>query len=110
MPAQSGTGCLGVWLTYRLALRLAGPVAAAAAGLVLAVSPLAVRTAHMVRLVVALAVAALLALEAITRDAPANVTGTALGAAMAVKFTGVALWPAYLARRFATGAWRGAGR
>jgi 4-amino-4-deoxy-L-arabinose transferase-like glycosyltransferase len=104
----AGLGVLGVWLTYRLALRLAGPVAAAAAGLVLAVSPLAVRTAHMVRPDVALAVAALLALEAITRDAPASVAGTVLGAAMAVKFTGVALWPAYLARRLATGAWRGA--
>jgi len=96
-------GVVGVWLMYRLALRLAGPVAAAAAGLVLAVSPLAVRTAHMVRPDVALAVAVLLALDAITRDAPARLTGAALGAAAAVKFTGIALWPVPLARRLAIG-------
>ena len=66
---MAALGVAGVWLTYRLALRLAGPTAAAAAGLVLAVSPLAVRTAHMVRPDVALAVAVLLALEAITGDA-----------------------------------------
>jgi hypothetical protein len=99
----AGLGVLGVWLTYRWVLRLAGPVGAAAAALVLAVSPLAVRTAHMVRPDVALAVFALLALEAVTRGASDRVTGAALGAAMAVKFTGVALWPTYLARRLANG-------
>lgn len=104
----AGLGVLGVWLAYRLAMRLLGPMAAIAAGLILAVSPVAVRTAHMVRPDVALAVAVLLALEAITRDAPARVTGGALGAALAVKFTGLALWPAYLARRITTGGWRGA--
>jgi len=102
-------GVLGVWLTYRLALRLAGPWAALTAGLLLAVSPLAVRTAHMVRPDVALAVAALWALEAITTDAPARVTGAALGAALAVKFTGLALWPAYLGRCLAARRLRGVG-
>jgi hypothetical protein len=103
----AGLGVLGVWLTYRWVLRLAGPAGAAAAALVLAVSPLAVRTAHMVRPDVALAVAALLALEAITRNTTDRATGAALGAAMAVKFTGVALWPAYLVRRLRPGGGRG---
>ncbi len=96
-------GVLAVWLTYRWVLRLAGFVGATAAALVLAVSPLAVRTAHMVRPDVALAVAALLVLEAVTTNATARATGAALGAAMAVKFTGVALWPVYLARRLSNG-------
>jgi 4-amino-4-deoxy-L-arabinose transferase-like glycosyltransferase len=101
-------GVLGVWLAYRVTRRLVGPWAAVAAGLVLAVSPLAVRTAHMVRPDVALAVPVLLALDAIVRDAPARAAGAAMGAAMALKFTGMALWPAYVARLFTADRARGA--
>lgn len=102
-------GVVAVWVVHRLGGRLAGPWAGATAALLLAVSPLAVRTAHMVRPDVALAVAVLLAIDAITRDASERTIGTALGTAMAVKFTGFALWPVYFARRvLARARWAGA--
>jgi len=96
-------GVLSVALTYALGARLAGErVGLVAAGFV-ALSPVEVRTAHMVRPDVVLEAFALLALLVFLRLGPARkwdfLSGIALGAATAVKFTGVFLFPSYLAYR-----------
>ena len=96
-------GVLSVALAFALGRRLAGDHAGLVAALLLAVSPIAVSVAHMVRPDVILGTMSLLALAAFLaldgswrRDALA---GGALGAAAAVKFTGGLLVPAYLLAR-----------
>jgi 4-amino-4-deoxy-L-arabinose transferase-like glycosyltransferase len=96
-------GVLGCGLAYLLGRALAGPAVGLLGALLLAVSPVAVHTAHMVRPDVVLQVfvtAALLALlrvgERRGRDAAA---GAWIGLATAVKFSGAFLVPSYLLRR-----------
>ena len=100
--ATFGVG--SVALAFALGARLAGErVGLLAAGFV-ALSPVEVRTAHMVRPDVVLEAFALLALLVFLRLGPARkwdfLSGIALGAASAVKFTGAFLFPSYLAYRF----------
>ncbi|HVD77024.1 MAG TPA: glycosyltransferase family 39 protein, partial [Vicinamibacteria bacterium] len=96
-------GVASVGLTYLLGARLAGRGAGLAAALLVAVSPVEVFTAHMVRPDVALEAFVLLAFLAFLRLGPDArgdlLSGVALGAATAVKFTGVLLAPSYLAQR-----------
>jgi hypothetical protein len=96
-------GVASVGLVYLLGTRLAGPITGLIAALFLAVSPVEVQTAHGVRPDVVLETFALLALlvfstvgESSRRDVA---SGIALGAATAVKFSGVLLVPSYLAYR-----------
>jgi hypothetical protein len=96
-------GVVSVGLVYLLGKRVAGPRAGLLAAALLAISPVEVHTAHMVRPDVALESLVLLALLAFGRaggrwrdDALA---GSALGAAAAVKFTGLLLVPSFLAQR-----------
>jgi len=85
---------------------MAGARAGLLAALLLAVSPVAVHTAHMVRPDVVLQVFALLALLALSRvGARARddvVAGAALGLAGAVKFSGAFLIPTFVAHRWLT--------
>ncbi|PYQ05218.1 MAG: hypothetical protein DMF83_15940 [Acidobacteria bacterium] len=96
-------GVTSVGLTYLLAARLAGRGAGLAAALFVAVSPVEVFTAHMVRPDVALEAFVLLAFLAFLRLGPDwredLLSGIALGVATAVKFTGVLLAPSYVAQR-----------
>ena len=96
-------GVTSVGLTYLLAARLAGRGAGLAAALFVAVSPVEVFTAHMVRPDVALEAFVLLAFLAFLRlgsDWREDLlSGIALGVATAVKFTGVLLAPSYVAQR-----------
>lgn len=96
-------GVASVGLTWLLGRRLRGPFVGLAAALLAAVSPVAVQTAHMVRPDVVLETFALLAFlgfARVGRRASGDWTAGALvGAATAVKFTGVLLGPAYLATR-----------
>jgi 4-amino-4-deoxy-L-arabinose transferase-like glycosyltransferase len=86
-----------------LGRKVAGSRAALLAALLLAVSPVAVETAHMVRPDVVLQAFTILALLALLRVGPRlggeALSGLALGLAGAVKFTAVFLVPSYLARR-----------
>ena len=97
-------GVVAVALTYVLGARLVGHGGGLAAALLVAVSPVEVFTAHMVRPDVALEVFVLLAFLAFLRLGPDPrgdvVFGVALGAATALKYTGVLLVPSYLAQRF----------
>ncbi len=103
-------GVLSVLLTYLLGRRLAGERAGLAAAALLAVSPVEVRTAHMVRPDVTLhafVLVALLAFERLGSRLRFDIaSGAALGAATAVKFSGPLLAPAYLVRRLTTGGFR----
>ena len=99
-------GVASVFLVSRLGERMMGPRAGLAAALLLAVSPVAVWTAHMVRPDVVLQAFVLLAFLALrgigerpARDARA---GAAIGAAVAVKFTGLLLAPSYVVQRLLT--------
>ena len=96
-------GVASVGLVYLLGVRLAGPATGLAAALILAVSPVEVQTAHMVRPDVVLEAFVLIALLGLTRVGTRlrddMVAGASMGAAAAVKFTGVLLVPSYLARR-----------
>ena len=96
-------GVASVGLTYLLGARLAGRGAGLASALFVAVSPVEVFTAHMVRPDVALEAFVLLAFLAFLRLGPDSrgdlLSGVALGVATAVKFTGVLLAPSYLAQR-----------
>jgi hypothetical protein len=96
-------GVVSVALVSVLGTRLAGAWAGLAAGLLLAVSPLEVVTAHTVRPDVALEAFVLLGLLAFRRlglETRGDVlAGAAVGAATAVKFTGVLLAPSYLLAR-----------
>ena len=93
-----------VGLVYLLGSRLLGPAAGLVAALLLAVSPIEVTTAHMVRPDAVLEAFVLLALLAFrqvgSRVRADGVAGAALGAAAAVKFTGVLLLPSYLLARW----------
>jgi hypothetical protein len=96
-------GVLAVALVFVVGRRLTGDAAALAAALLVAVSPIAVDVAHMVRPDVVLEVFVLLALLAmlrldgtLRRDA---VAGVALGAAVAVKFSGGLLVPSLVLAR-----------
>jgi 4-amino-4-deoxy-L-arabinose transferase-like glycosyltransferase len=88
-----------------LGRKVAGSRAALLAALLLAVSPVAVETAHMVRPDVVLQALTIMALLALLRVGPRlrgdALSGLALGVAGAVKFTAVFLVPSYLARRIA---------
>lgn len=106
-------GVAAVGLQFVFARRLVSSWAALFSSALLAVSLVAVQTAHSIRPDVALQVAYLLALIALVRldgrvraDAWA---GAALGAAAAVKFSGIFLVPALLARRLLVPARRLAG-
>jgi 4-amino-4-deoxy-L-arabinose transferase-like glycosyltransferase len=98
-------GTLNVLLLYLLGRRLAGPTVGFVAALSLAVSPLDVYVCHMVRPDVLLATAALACYAACALGGPGRrsdlVAGACLGAATAVKFTGVLLAPSFVAFRFA---------
>lgn len=99
----AGFGVIAVALVFVLGRRLAGEAPALAAALLVAVSPIAVDVAHMVRPDVVLEAFVLLALLAMSRldgslrrDAFA---GVALGAAVAVKFSGALLVPSLVLAR-----------
>jgi hypothetical protein len=96
-------GVLSVALVGVLGRRLLPPQAALSAALLLAVSPLEVVTAHMVRPDVVLGAFVLLALFAFLRLGERwrgdLLSGVAVGAASALKFTGLLLVPSYLAAR-----------
>jgi hypothetical protein len=96
-------GVLGVPLVYALGRRWLAPVGALAAAGLVAVDPVGVQTAHSVRADVVLAVFAMLALMAFSRprEGPWSdaLCGAALGAAVAIKFTGALLAVPLLAWR-----------
>ena len=102
----AGFGVASVFLVAVLGRRLMGPVGAGAAALLLAVSPVAVDAAHMVKPDVMLEAFVLLAFLAFggvgARPLGDVVAGAALGAAAAVKFSGVLLVPSYLLHRWLT--------
>ena len=102
----AGFGVLSVVLVAVLGRRLMGPVGAIAAALLLAVSPVAVDAAHMVKPDVVLEAFVLLAFLAFGRIGARPrgdlLAGAALGAAAAVKFSGVLLVPSYLLHRWLT--------
>jgi hypothetical protein len=97
-------GVASVALVYILGRRIGAPRGALAAALLLALSPIEVTTAHMVRpdvVLEAFALVALLAFRRVGPDLRADLAaGLALGAAASVKFTGVLLLPSYLVTRF----------
>lgn len=96
-------GVIGCAAVYVLGRALAGPTVGLLGALLLAVSPVAVHTAHMVRPDVVLQVFVTLALLALLRvgEQPRRdlVAGAAIGLATAVKFSGAFLLPSYLLRR-----------
>jgi hypothetical protein len=102
----AGFGVVSVLLAFVLGFRLAGAAAGLAAALLLAVSPLDIQTSHMVRPDVMLAaffLAALIVFDLAPSWRRGDAwAGLAIGAATAVKFTGVLLVPSYLLRRFST--------
>jgi hypothetical protein len=99
----AAVGALTCLLAYTLGRDLAGTVAGLVAALLLAVSPVAVETAHAFRPDVLLQAATFLALLAFLRLGenlgPDLLTGAALGVAAAVKFSAVFLMPSYFAAR-----------
>lgn len=105
----AGFGVAAVALLHLWCARLFGRRAALLSAALLAVSPVAVETAHMVRPDVVLQAFVLLALLAFVRvDRRALLSadvgaGVALGLAGAVKFSAVFLVPVYLARRVLQG-------
>jgi F5/8 type C domain/Dolichyl-phosphate-mannose-protein mannosyltransferase len=100
----AGFGVASLALVYVLGRRLAGPRGGLAAALFLALSPIEVSTAHMVRpdvVLEAFALVALLAFRRVGTETKGDVmAGLALGAAASVKFTGVLLLPSYLLTRW----------
>ena len=99
--AAFGVG--SVLLAFLLGRTMAGPAAGLAAALLLAVSPIEVQTAHMVRPDVILEFFVLVAFLAFARVGAHRrgdlLSGAAIGAAVAAKFSGVLLAPSYVARR-----------
>lgn len=99
----AGFGVASVGLVAWLGARLGGPWLGLVAALFLAVSPLEVITAHMVRPDVALETFALivfLALRGVGSEPRGDVrAGAALAAAISIKFTGLLLLPSYLLAR-----------
>jgi hypothetical protein len=103
-------GVASVLLVFFLGRRLNGQTTGLAAALLLAVSPLDIQTAHMVRPDVVLASFFLIALlvfdAAIARRHGDWWCGLAIGAAAAVKFSGALIVPSYLIRRWTSpGSW-----
>jgi hypothetical protein len=96
-------GVLGCAVLYPLGRRLHSPAVGLAAALLMAVSLVAVETAHMFRPDVVLQALCALALLAFARldggTRREGAAGLALGAALAAKFSGVFLLPSYLAAR-----------
>lgn len=96
-------GVLNVLLVFAFGSRVAGRPAGLLAAALLAVSPVEVETAHMVRpdiVLASLVLLALLAFRGVGEPSGGDVrSGLALGAAAALKFTGVLLVPSYLAHR-----------
>ena len=96
-------GVLSVGLVFLLGTRLAGPTAGLVAALFLAVSPVGVQTAHGVRpdvVLEAFALFALLMFSAVGKSSRRDMaSGIALGAATAVKFSGILLVPSYIGYR-----------
>jgi 4-amino-4-deoxy-L-arabinose transferase-like glycosyltransferase len=94
---------VSVVLVYRIATRLFGSWAGVTAAALLAVSPTEVRLAHMIRPDVVLETFVLLALLAALSLGPSlrtdAVAGIAVGAAVALKFTGVLVATAYIVAR-----------
>jgi len=116
LAARALVAALGVAacaLLETLGRKVAGPRAGLVAALLLAVSPVAVETAHMVRPDVALQAFTIVALLVLLRVGPRlgadALSGLALGLAGAVKFTAVFLVPSYLARRMVVAGPRGRG-
>jgi 4-amino-4-deoxy-L-arabinose transferase-like glycosyltransferase len=98
-------GVASVLLVFWLGRRLWGTAAGLTGALLLAVSPLDVQTAHMVRPDVVLAafvLTALLVFDALGAQGD-GLAGVAIGAATAVKFSGVLVIPSYLVRRWTVG-------
>lgn len=98
----AGFGVVSVFLVAVLGRGLMGPIGAVAAALLMAVSPVAVDAAHMVKpdvVLEAFVLLAFLAFPGIGGGLRGDVAaGSALGAAAAVKFSGVLLVPSYLLR------------
>ena len=96
-------GVASVALVYLLGMRLAGPTTGLVAALFLAVSPVEVHTAHSVRPDVVLETFVLLAFlvfRSVGETRRQDVfSGMALGAATAVKFSGILLVPSYIVYR-----------
>jgi hypothetical protein len=109
----AAAGVASVGLVSVLGARLSSRTTGLLAALLLAVSPVEVQTAHMVRPDVVLEAFVLLAFLAFarvgTRTRDDATAGVWLGAATAVKFTGGLLVIPYLARRLAAAGsrWRG---
>jgi hypothetical protein len=99
----AGFGVASVVLVFRLGERVAGRGAGLAAALFQAVSPIEVQTAHQVRpdvVLEAFVLLALLAFERVGRDRRGDLlAGAAVGAATALKFSGLLLAPCYALRR-----------
>jgi hypothetical protein len=96
-------GVASVGLSFWLGAQRVSVQAGLVAALLLAVSPIEVETAHMIRPDVALGTLALLTLWAVWRVGVSSrgdtIAGLALGAATALKFSGLLLFPSYLLRR-----------
>jgi hypothetical protein len=106
----SSFGVASVALVYLLGRRLGRPLAGMIGAAVLAVLPIDVSTADRVRPDVVLEAFLLAGLIALARD-PASRrfdidAGAAVGAATAIKFSGVLLAPSYVAARLADGSFR----
>lgn len=103
-------GVLSVLLVYLLGRRVVGERAGLFAAALLAVCPPEIRTAHMVRPDVTLHAFVLLALLAFTRLGTRLrddvLSGLAIGAATAVKFSAPLVAPAYLVRRLSAEGFR----
>lgn len=97
-------GVASVALAYRLGACMSGRVTAAAAALLLAVSPAEIRVAHTIRPDVVLEMFVLLSMLTLHRMGAGirgnALAGAAVAAAAAVKFSGVLLLPSLLAQRF----------
>ena len=95
---------LSVGLAYRLGSALVSPRAGVVAAFLLAISPVEITTAHMVRPDVVLEAFALMALLSLRLGRPEPrsdaFAGAVLGASAAVKLTGVALWPSLAVDRW----------
>lgn len=100
-------GVVSVFLAYRLGRQQAGAACGLLAAALLAVSPIEVRTAHMIRPDVVLEAFVLLGLllqGRVGEGRPRTLaSGAALGAATAVKFTGALLAPSLALRLLAVG-------
>ena len=96
-------GVLSVVLVYLLGRRMASPGVGLVAALFTAVSPVEVQTAHMVRpdvLLETFSLAGFLTFLGVGPKLKYDLgSGAALGAATAIKFSGILLLPSYLVRR-----------